>query len=234
MKSRIVGLAGGTLQFAAPALLLMCVSASAVQADPLVVTSGSYVIFSQVTGSWILKGDGFSLTADVDNPPLGLSQCHPCSAARPVPLTFNALAAGSPFLHTGQPGTFNNIDYPRTILDGRLTFSGPSFTSALLSPDNLIITALFTMTGNIQGWTNPSDEQMGRPPVFMGEFVGSGTATMQFGIEPMEPGIPTLFDMRSVVYQFESSAAPTPEPATTGLLALGLAVFGARRCRTPN
>ena len=86
------------------------------------------------------------------------------------------------------------------------------------------------MTGHLVGFTSGMNESLGIA-AFRGDFAGHGTATARFIQDPTEAGQPSLFEVMSVVYRFESSsAAPTPEPATLGLVGAGL-VFASRRIR---
>jgi len=204
-------------------------SAATAHADPLLVTGGSFTD-GVSSGFWQLIGDGFSLSAGTEGSAGGLfHSCKPCGwEATPNTLMFTVNVNGSPFLG-GSPGTFNDVSYPHTVFDGDLTFAGPSFSAAILSPTNLMLTAPFTMTGHLTAFANGTDESFNGPRLFTADFTGRGTATAQFVQDPTEPGQPNLFEVRSVVYQFESAnAAPTPEPATLFMIGTGLAVVGRR------
>jgi hypothetical protein len=204
------------------------------RADPLLVTSGSYTDGS-FTGFWTLMGNGFSLTGASEGSAGGLFQsCKPCGwEPAPVALNFTTHVFGGPFLG-GRPGTFDGVSYPTTVFDGELHFFAPSFSAAVLSPTNLILTAPFTMNGHLVGFPNGSAEFNGMPRLFESDFVGRGTATARFVQDPTEPNQPNLFEVMSVVYQFESNAAPTPEPATLLMFGAGLVIVSHRLRRRRN
>jgi PEP-CTERM motif len=128
----------------------------------------------------------------------------------------------------GGPGTFEGVDYTHTFLAGDFSFTGPTFSSAILSPSNLTITAPFAMTATLQNFSsNPLTNT--DPPLFTASLFGSGTATARFTAVPNGDGQGhTLFDVSNLTFQFEPAAA-TPEPASLVLLATGVLGLAARR-----
>jgi len=206
-------------------------SGTTAHADPLLVTSGSYTDGS-FSGFWTLIGDGFLLSGASEGSAGGLFQsCKPCGfESAPVALNFTTHVFGGPFLG-GRPGTFNGVSYPTTVFDGELHFVGPSFSAAILSPTNLILTAPFTMNGHLVGFPNGTAELLGMPKLFESDFIGRGTATARFVQDPTLPGQPNLFEVMSVVYRFESSESPVPEPATLLMLGAGLVIVSRRMRR---
>lgn len=99
-----------------------------------------------------------------------------------------------------------------------MQFTVPPLFAGALSPDHTTLTAPFSMTGSLAGFTTaaelPADELFSEttgafvndPP---GTVTGSGTVTVQFALNPLisSPGSPadTLFEPRSIVYKFQSS-----------------------------
>ena len=227
MKGRIVGLSSARC---ATRLLFLCLgfsvlTASVASADSFTVTGGSYSETSLLGGRLSLEGDGFSLKVGTENAASMLWNCFPCTAARPQTLSFSATGGG---FQSGFPGTFNDVNYASLILDGSFRIDGPSFSSALVSSNNLVFTAPFSLSSVLTAFPTSADKFNGTNPLWTNSFFGAGTATAKFIVTPSAPGEPTLFQLRSVTYEFgQGSASPTPEPATLFLFAGGL--FAAAR-----
>lgn len=110
------------------------------------------------------------------------TDCRPCTDATPSPLSFSSAASATAF-RGGLPGTFEGVDYAHTFLTGDFTFSGPSFSSTILSLSNLTLTAPFSMTAIVQNFdSNPFTST--QPPLFRAGLFGSGTATATFTAVP--------------------------------------------------
>jgi hypothetical protein len=211
----------GLVAIGSACLCLAAVTTSS--ADPIILTGGSFIQNGLGDGFFELEGDGFHLAFGAEFPNVDLmEQCYPCTASG-RPLTFGASAGGD--FRSGLPGTFNGVPYATTFFSGQFVFTGPTLSSALLSPSNLTLTAPFSMTGNLTDFTSP----MRQNPVFTTALAGSGTATAQFSFEGEHPGTTDLFDVRSVTFAFESPAA-TPEPASILLFGTAcLCLAGLRR-----
>src|SRR4051794_22039937 len=125
-------------------------------ADPIRVTGGEFTA-SLGSSSFIFTGDGFALAAGGGEgfATSLFNDCRPCSSAAPIPLSFSSTVPGATF-SGGTPGMFNGVTYDHTFLAGDFSFTGPSFSSAVLSPSNLTLTAPFSMTALLQNYaSNP-------------------------------------------------------------------------------
>jgi hypothetical protein len=200
-------------------------------AEPIRITGGEFTA-SLYSSSFTFTGEGLVLAAS-GGEGFGASmftRCWPCTGTPPLELSFSSEAPGASF-GGGTPGTFQGIDYTHTFLAGDFSFTGPSFSSAILSPSNLTITAPFSMIATLQNYSsNPLTDT--NPPLFTASLFGSGIATARFHAVPNGDGQGhTLFDVASLTYQFDQVAA-TPEPASLVLLATGVLGLTARRRRT--
>lgn len=211
MKATIVGLF---------AVAVFGALAAAVQADPIQVTSGFY---NAATGQFMLNGNGFSLTFASDFPEL---PCQPCAPSRNEPIAFGNGFSEDPFI-SGYPGTFNGISYPHTYIDGRVAFTVPAFSSDELSVDHTTLTAPFSMTGSLLGFTTSAPSPNPSLAFVNDTFTGSGTLTAEFEVDPTLPR-GSVFDATNGIFQFQSTPPVTPEPTTLLLFGTGVGLIWRR------
>jgi hypothetical protein len=200
-------------------------------ADPMRITSGVFTA-NQTSSEFTFLGDGLRLSAAGNGLTSSLFSCTPCETSPPMELSFSGDLAGAD-LRGGEPGQFNGVSYDHTFLAGSLYFSGQSFSTSMLSADNLTLSSPFSMTASIQNYASGATSTS-EPPLFTASLFGRGIATARFGMVAV-PGQAPLFTINSVSYQFQSEpAAVTPEPASLLLLGTGLAgvVMRRRRPRT--
>ncbi|HEX8560187.1 MAG TPA: PEP-CTERM sorting domain-containing protein [Pyrinomonadaceae bacterium] len=216
-----------------PALALLALlffACPEAQADPILITSGSFSASSpnafeqryrsygydfggaglRVRG---VEGD-FSRTQSVTT--LG---CFRCAAGQTFSLTHSA------GLFTSLPN--NSLEFNGQSFAGHANGSLRFVTSEFVMPpvgDSVItLTGHFTMTGSIrfEAWDFINNT---RNEFFVSDVYGSGVVTLQlllmFGTE---------YHVSNIRYDFEPQATATPEPATLALLGSGLAALAARR-----
>jgi hypothetical protein len=210
-------------------LVLCCgiFTSTSALADPIQITGGQFTT-TGTSSVFTFTGDGLSLHAGGDGGLVSATflNCEPCVPTHPVPLSFAGSLPGGT-LSSGFPGEFDGVSYAQTFLEGSFVFSGPSFSSAVLSADNLTFTAPFSMTATI---VNYASSARFPPALFTASLFGTGTATMTF-TSFVDPALGRIFDAESIVYEFSAVPAATPEPATLLLLGTGLAGLIARRRR---
>ena len=201
-------------------------------ADPVRITSGTFTATS-THSEFTFLGDGLRLSGAADGPTTStLLTCTPCETSPATALSFTGDLAGAD-LRGGEPGQFNGISYDHTFLAGSLYFSGQSFSTSMLSADNLTFASPFSMTASIQNYASGATSTS-EPPLFTASLFGRGIATARFSMVAV-PGQPSLFTISSVSYRFQSEpAAVTPEPASLLLLGTGLAGVVMRRRRRPH
>jgi hypothetical protein len=207
---------------AAAFLIGLCGSLPA-SAEPITITSGQ-VVATLSAGSFQLTGADFSAAAGL---PDGWSStvartCSPCSATAPVTLSFSSTCVSC--VSSGSSGNvLGGTVFPGpTTFAVNFAFDGPSFSSSALTPQQLIFSAPFTMTGSLDAFTRLSDPN---PPFFSTGLTGSGTATITFRADPGG-----LFDAANITYDFSPALSPTPEPGS--LLLLGSGLVGLWRWRS--
>ena len=195
---------------------LMCCSVA--NADPITVTSGSIAVMGNTGGiAFSLLGDGLALQAIADSDSrVDPRFCSPCTATQA--LSFGARLSD---FHGAGPGTVNGTYYPTLFLEGFLDVTGATVPNALAN--GLTVTAPFTMTAPLRGYARDNIGGNGGPVLFTVTLIAHGTATANFSSVPVNPGFPPLFMFHDVMYRFESTPSPTPEPATLVMLGTGLA-----------
>jgi hypothetical protein len=190
--------------------------------------TGGYANAQMHGGSFILTGDGFSLSGA---PPAGYEsgiwECSPCRASDRLNLSLSSTAGNS---FDDLPGEFDHVRYDRTYLAGHLQFTAGDMTSAILDAGQTSISMPFTFTGELQNYASyESRATKGSQPVFVATFVGSGIATAHFRGPFADPN-GALFFADRITYEFASDAPlPTPEPASLLLVGTGVAGLVARR-----
>jgi PEP-CTERM motif len=116
--------------------------------------------------------------------------------------------------------TLNGVTFPQIFFTGQLTFTGSAVLPSDFVPEQPFRVP-FTMQGQLIGFA-PCPGTLRCNQVFDITVTGSGIATASF----------LQFGRRTAVYLFSPAVEPVPEPATLGLLGIGLsAVFAKVRRR---
>ena len=202
-------------------LVLLAASTTQVEADPLVITSGTITIGNPVNTSVGINifAPSFSFTGGGDKGVLPIPPCgNPCA---PGP---NSLGTGFTMFHTdfGPTGvvTLNGVTYSNwnsnnplppisnlLLMTTTMSFFG-TVNVPMSNDPTITLTAPFTMSGSVGGSGNGVTFSVG--------FTGSGTASLTLSRFVDLQGN-TLYQFRTVTYSFE-----VPEPGTITLALMGL------------
>jgi hypothetical protein len=218
MKAHIVGLF--------TAAVLAC--ASTARADVITITGGAWNEAANIDGGGMtLISDRFNLSGawDCTGPWCGFS-----SAIWTPGATINLSNPTNGNGH-GAAGTLDGVTYFATLPTGMLSFDDTEMTftvapftvpAATPSSTRLTFDLPFAMTGVLTLKNSTGNI------VFSNPIAGSGHLHL-----PLTSTVNGTYDLDRLgtSFVFEASASPAPEPATTVLLAFGLATVGAGKFR---
>jgi hypothetical protein len=210
-------------------LLTLCLLASEVRADPLVVNSGG-VFAGTVSYAMNLTGPGFSVGANASQPSFGSFAITPGIINVNVGFSAASFTCCS-FPNTAGSAVINGTSYNPLFLDGGMSFFGSTLITAA-DLESLTIHIPITASGEVMAFTgiplgtgtclDPSQtERAGYcrgPQLFDVTFTGQGMAT--YNLRSLGGN---SYLVQSAGYTFQT----TPEPATVVLLITGLAAVAA-------
>ena len=205
--------------------ILILTLAPSVQADPLVVTSGSLgPIIGIFDGpSYSLSGENFSINGGGEPGSFQATACFPCVSGNVIGL--NAFVAGSSL--GGGTVTIDGMTLNNLVFGGTWVFTASAVIPAATT--NISITAPFTFAGDLRACVfqgGPPDCSPG-DAVFSTQLVGQGLVTVQLNFIGLNASGKSLYTFNSITYNFQP--AEVPEPMTITLLAAGLMGLGAKR-----
>jgi len=216
MKRAIVGLL--------VAGLFSYVGANA-SADEITITSGTVDVEAASAGNvaapFDLMGPGFEISGSASGTLQTL--CFPCSGG-PSGVGVGISWIGPDF-GTG-PATVGGHNYGNVFFDGAFSAAGSAVLPILAAGP---FTVAFPFTVGSSSHVGGFSDGVRNNQLFGTNLSGSGIATASFAPDPASPT--TLFDIRSLKLNFQSSAAPTPEPMTVLLLASGLGLVARQLVR---
>jgi PEP-CTERM motif len=198
----------------APMLFGLFLCSSEAQADTIIITSGFARVTEPATisaGSFSFAGEGLIASGSGDRNSARGSNIHGAP-------TFRGEATANNTTHA-------NIHYTNTVLrfESNIFFRPPADSN---SPQTLLITVPFTMTGTLVG----NFGSLQNPPLFSLTVTGWGLATAT--LQLFQVGSDFFYIHQDIRYDFLSNNAPVPEPATILLLGTGLAAGVITRLRS--
>jgi len=200
------------------------------RADPIFISGGSIVVGPGLNGSGTIGLVGtrdFSVTGHLSGAGrVDARQCFPCEPGTTISLGTSwsgldlqatvAALEGTLYTNVGGGNSPNQL-----LVETAGGVVAPSFGSG----SQATLTAPFSFEGLFIHALEPTG------PATTDELFGSGLAALTLVRLPGDGTVPDLWQYGSVRFDFASSAAPIPEPASLVLLGTGLALVAGRTLR---
>ena len=200
------------------------------RADPIFITGGSIVVGPGLNGPGTIGLVGtrdFSVTGQLSGAGrVDARQCFPCEPGTSISLGtswsgLDLLVTVAALEGTVYPGV-GGANSPNGLL---VETSGSVVAPSFGSGSQATLTAPFSFQGLFSHALEPTG------PGSTDELFGSGLATLTLVRLPGDGTVPDLWQYGSVRFDFASSAAPVPEPASLFLLGSGVALVAGRSLR---
>jgi hypothetical protein len=210
-------------------LCLTLVAAVRVSADPVPIR-GSYSVDYGDPASWFFAGDGLRLSFSGFEPIniregyAGAFSCNPCAAGTPIDLSERIVGlTTAPSISAIVGG----IEYPTPFYSADWVITGPTVVMAQNSLGGARFTEPMSFNGRIQVFADGSGSGS---PIYDATLVGIGQVSAGYAntgfLTPQEG----LFNNYAYSWNFNGTAAATPEPSTFLLVGTSILV-AARRAR---